>query len=259
MHVHRPTRQSSLPSAAHDRLQHLQSQPELAGERVYCGTVYPLRGATADRAAPLFTYARHVRQTVQGQEASHLTYDLRGQLIIEERVTLTPRHTLLRMEVANRQTGHAGSVRVDADARRLHYTWGTARTTRTARENLAPDTLVVAGPNLHGTLLHHWDLLKAGLPLQVRMLVPARRGSYGFTVRRAAPEPATSDATIFVATPSNLLLRWAVAPLRTVFDTQHRSLLRYEGRVPPRAQAADGSLRDLDGCVHYTPQLHGYR
>lgn len=280
MRFNRPTPQSPLPAAAHHRLQQLQAQPELAGERVYCGTVYPLRGAPAERAGALFTYARHVRPTAQGLEASHLTYDLQGRLIIEERVALTQSHALHRMDVANRQTGHAGSVVADADAQSLHFTWSTGHTTRTAREPLAPKTLLVAGPNLHSTLLRHWDLLHAGLALRVHMLVPARLGSYGFTVRcaGAAPrcprppgdEPANPpaavapaipgpDTTTFVATPSNLLLRWALAPLRSVFDSEHRSLTRYEGRVPPHRQTAEGRLRDLDARVLYTPQAQGYR
>lgn len=44
-----------------------------------------------------------------------------------------------------------------------------------------------------------------------------------------------------------------------VFNTADRTLLRYEGRVPPMAAGPHGGLKDLDARVLYTPQPQGYQ
>lgn len=261
-----------LAGSAGERLQQLQSQPTLAGVQVYRGQVIPLDAhTTADKQlqddGPLFTYARHVLRTDDALAASHLTYDPAGALLIEERVTMSHSYAFQRMDVANRQTGHSGSVERSADGHELHYNWTENGTTRTATETI-DHTPLVAGPNLHGTVLRHWDSLHAGQPLRVRLVVPARLRSYDFNLgleaqthghNSASTQGPTQRQAVFIATPASLLLRLAVAPLRMVFDTADRTLLRYEGRVPPMAPGPHGGLKDLDARVLYTPQLQGYQ
>lgn len=262
----------SLAGAASERLQQLQAEPTLAGVQVYRGQVARLAARTPidslqQEDKTLFTYARHVLRTDDALAASHLTYDPVGALLIEERVTISHSYTFHRMDVANQQTGHSGSVERSADGRALHYTWTAKGTTRTATETIG-DALLVAGPNLHGTVLHHWESLHAGQPLRVRLVVPDRQQSYDFNVQLAPLAQGQISAstqgqapmqTVFIATPASFLLRLAVAPLRMVFDSADRTLLRYEGRVPPMALGPRGSLQDLDARVLYTPQPQGYQ
>lgn len=259
-----------LAGPADERLHQLQDQPTLAGVQVYRGQVVPLDAhAPADKQSqddgPLFTYTRHVLRTDDTLAVSHLTYDPAGALLIEERVTMSRTYVFQRMDVANRQTGHSGSVERSADGRELRYIWTANGTTRTATETI-DDTPLVAGPNLHGTVLQHWDNLHAGQQLRVRLVVPARLQSYDFRLRleppararTSAPAPAAKEV-VFIATPESLLLRLAVAPLHMVFDSTDRTLLRYERRVPPMAQGPHGGLTDLDARVFYTPQPQGYQ
>ena len=235
-----------------ERLHALQRHPELAGSVVYWGDVYP---AAAPPGTPaMFRYARRAQPTATGWSAAHLTYQNDGTLIIEERVDMSAAYAFARMEVSNHQTGQSGSAVLSADGRQLHYTWTSAGTTRTATETVAAP--VVAGPNLHGTMLRNWDALRAGQALQVRLAVPSRLESHGFDLRL---DREGEGRTVFSATPSNWLVRMAVAPLRVTFDSATRRLLRYDGRVPPMQLNATGRLTDLDARVLYTQQADGYR
>ena len=61
--------------------------------------------------------------------------------------------------------------------------------------------------------------------------------------------PAGGAVLSFTATSA--IVRAAVPPMRLVFDTKTRKILRYEGRVPP--MIADGhELSPLDARVEYT-------
>ena len=86
---------------------------------------------------------------------------------------------------------------------------------------------MVAGPSLHGTMLQHWDRLRAGAVLRVRLAVPSRLESHGFDIRLSQE---ADGHTVFSATPASWLVRLAVAPLRATFDTATRSLVRSDGR-----------------------------
>lgn len=238
------TTQPSTPAlapCADERLNVLQERPDLAGHQVHKAEVYPL-GQTG--APLLFTYARHVQSIGADLVASHLTYLPTGELIIEERVTTSSRHGFQRFDVANRQTGLSGSVVLHPEHRQLRFE-RTGTTPRYGTE-VATDP-VVAGPNLHGHILQHWDTLVAGTPQRVRLVVLARMETLGFTVRLSE---AGSDFSAFTVTPSHLLIRLAVSPLRVVFDNATRRVLRYEGRVPPM-RAVGKRLVDLDARVDY--------
>lgn len=240
---------SPLPVHAADRLEALQADPTLAGERVYRADVYAPDGPPG--AAPLFVYTRHVQTVGPSQSASHLTYLPGGELIIEECVLLSRDGTLQRFDVANRQTGLAGSAVLDAQQRRLLLDQpGTAMST--IEHVTAP---VVAGPNLHAHILRHWNALSGGQRLKVRLVALERMETIGFDLQLIA---SANDHSTFQITPSQWLYRLAVSPLRVVFDHATRRVTRYEGRVPPKRELADRRV-DLDAVVHYHWDTDHYR
>ena len=243
---------TGMAPAAAQRLDALDANPGLAGDVVYWGEVFPM-AAPAGTAAP-YRYARRVLALPAGLSAAHLTYGADGRLLIEERVSLSEHRSFQRLDVANRQTLESGSAVLSPDGRQLHFSWTSAGTTRTSVE--AVDAPVVAGPSLHGTMLQHWDTLRAGEVLRVRLAVPSRLESHGFDIRLSQE---ADGHTVFSATPASWLVRLAVAPLRATFDTATRSLVRYEGRVPPMQARDNGKLAALDARVLYTPQANGYR
>ena len=115
--------------------------------------------------------------------------------------------------------------------------------------------MVVAGPTLHGFILSHWAQLQDGQEVPIRFIVLKEKQTYGFTVRL---EQHSASETRFTITPSNLLIRWFIAPLQVVFDNERKTVLRYAGRVPPLHEV-DGSLQDLDARVEYESVAARYR
>ncbi|HEX5736949.1 MAG TPA: hypothetical protein VFY22_00445 [Hydrogenophaga sp.] len=237
-----------LPAQAADRLNALQAHPELAGDRIYRADVFP-QGESG--APPLFFYARHVQAIGDDLLASHLTYLPSGDLIIEERVTSSLSYGFQRFDVANRQTGLAGSVVLDAGQNRLRF----KRTNSVQQQSERVNAPVVAGPNLHGHILRHWDALAKAERLPVRMAVLARMETLGFDIHKVE---SNDNVTAFQITPSHFLIRLVVSPLRVVFDNATRRVLRYEGRVPPM-RANEQKLVDLDAVVHYHWDTDRYR
>lgn len=237
-----------LPAPAAARLDALQTHPGLAGERVYRADVRPLE---APDAPPLFVYARHVKSSGDDRVASHLTYLPSGELIIEERVTSSAGHVFQRLDVANRQTGLAGSVVLDADQDRLHF----ERTDAAQHKSERVSAPVVAGPNLHGHILRHRDALAKAERLPVRLVVLARMETLGFDIHQLA---SNGHVSTFQITPSHFLLRLVVSPLRVIFDDATGRVLRYEGRVPPMRDGGQ-KLVDLDATVDYHWDADRYR
>ena len=92
--------------------------------------------------------------------------------------------------------------------------------------------------------------------LSVRMIVMSEKRTYGFRIRRLPP---ADGRTSFTITPTNWLVRLALAPLTVTFDSATRSVVRYEGRVPPMQAQADGALKALDATVDYTMAAPAYR
>jgi hypothetical protein len=221
------------------------------GSAIYEGRVFP--GDAEPSARPLYTYERRVAAEGDTLIASHLTHDADGTLLIDETVRMSSRYALQRFEADNRQQGWRGTATLAADGRRLDFElW------RDGRRSLASEALrapVVAGPSLHGFILQHWERLVAGGPVDVRMIAMAQRTTYGFRIRLLRRD---ADRTAFSVTPTNWLLRLAVAPLTVAFDSRTRLVLRYEGRVPP-LRVVDGRAREFDARVDYTMKAAAYR
>ena len=80
------------------------------------------------------------------------------------------------------------------------------------------------------------------------------------TVVKAGPkfEKLADGKASFTITPSNFLIRMAVAPLQVTFDAGTKTPVRYEGRVPPMENIS-GKLKDLDARVEYTSVSAVYR
>jgi hypothetical protein len=240
---------AQLPATATTRLDSLERLPDIAGTAIYRGSVFPLHGNTTDT---LYTYERRVAQDMSMLRVAHITRTLQRRVIIEESAVCAADYALQRFDAVNAQAGFVGSAVVSADGRRVDFRLERDGRVTTASQDI--DAPVVAGPTVHGFIRAHWDQLISGSRLKVRMIVMTRTTTYGFDVRAA---PAANGTTTFTVTPSSMLIRLVVAPLRVTFDTA-RNVVRYEGRVPPM-RFGDGKWHDLDARVDYTMLVPEYR
>lgn len=221
---------------------------------IYEGRVHA-PGAAPD-AQPAYVYERRVAATDDGGlTASHLTRQLGSSaVLIDETARVSAGYVLRRFDADNRQQGFAGHVIVSADGRRLDYELRSADGS-VARRSESIDAPAVTGPSLHGFMLQHWDSLMAGNTVDVRMIVLAKTTTYGFRIKLHSQD---AGRTAFSLTPTNWLVRLAVAPLTVTFDLNTRHVLRYEGRVPPLL-VVNGKAREFDARVDYTMQTAVYR
>lgn len=232
------------------KLEALQTSPETAGTLVYRGNTFTQR---TPAGAALYRYERRVQNAPTGLTASHITSDPAGHVIIVESALVSPSYETQRFEATNQQSGFTGSVRISNGGRHLEYELNDNGKRSTASEDVSDP--VVCGPSLFGFILKNWDSLLAGTTLPVRMLVLKDKTTYGFDLKL---ERLANGHASFTLTPSNFLIRLAIAPLRVVFDASTRTVVRYEGRVPPMENVS-GKLKDLDARVEYTPMSPVYR
>jgi hypothetical protein len=241
---------AQLAVAGTARLDSLRRMPDMPGALIYQGTVFALRGPGAE---PLFRYERRVRSTAAGISVTHATRDPIGALIIDESAQLSTAYDFQRFDAANAQTGISGSVIASQDGHHLEYTLNDNGHVSMKSEDVQDP--VVAGPSVHGFIRQHWDELATGNRIRVRMIVLNRKTSYAFDLRM---ERQADGQTTFSSTPSSALVRLVIKPLRVVFANADRTLVRYEGRVPPM-QTVNGKLKDLDARVEYRMVASAYR
>jgi hypothetical protein len=236
--------------AAFAKLETLQASPEAAGTLVYRGKTFAQRTPTG---APLFSYERRVLTAPTGLIASHITSDPSGQVVMVESALVSSDYEIQRFEATNQQSRFAGSVQISNGGRHLVYELSDNGKRSTVVEDVSDP--VVCGPSLFGFIRKNWDPLMLGKTLPVRMLVLKDKTTYGFDLKF---EKLANGHASFSFTPSNFLIRAAIAPLRVVFDASTKTAVQYEGRVPPM-ESVSGKLKDLDARVEYLPVAATYR
>jgi len=97
--------------------------------------------------------------------------------------------------------------------------------------------------------------LGAGKTVPVRFIVLSEKQTYGFDIRQ---ESQAKGQSVYSITPSSWLIRLFIATMRVTVDANSKTVLRYEGRVPPK-QMDSGKLVDLDARVDYTSVAATYR
>jgi hypothetical protein len=241
---------AALDEPSHAQLRMLDRRPDAAGELVYQGATY-----AQDRPGqpPLFRYERRVQEGAEGLLATHLTREPDGRLIIVESAQVAADYALQVFTVINQQNDFSGSVHVSADGRHLRYRLYEQGQWSSAEEEVSSP--VLSGPSLHGFIYQHWAALVAGQSLPVRFIVLREKQTYGFTVRY---DGSVDGQAHFSLSPSSFWVGLVVAPLRLTFSAADKTLLRYEGRVPPQ-QSVAGKHEDLDARVEYSSVAASYR
>ncbi len=231
-------------------LDQLATTPDAAGELIYDGAVYdPQRSAQQE---PVFTYQRRVRAEGSRRVSTHLTRGPDDAALLSLTATHAPNYDFVDLTQVNRQNQVVGSARM-RDEHHLAFERTRAGRTRTRIERV--DVPVVVGPTLFGWALEHWDALSRGEVFELRFAVIDDARTYACELREVEAQAGT---TVFSFAASSALVRASVPPMRLVFDTKTRKILRYEGRVPPML-ARGKRLAPLDARVEYTFVAPAYR
>ncbi|MGQ0709945.1 MAG: hypothetical protein ACT4NV_09385 [Rhodoferax sp.] len=241
---------AALDAPAQVRLQALGAAPSLAGELIYQGRTFAL---DASGPEPLFHYERRVLVTPLALIATHLTREPTQRLVIAEEAQYSPGYRLQRFSAYNLQLGYSGVAQLSPDGRRVRYSVNDKGVASTAEESI--EHPAVSGPSLFGFILAHAAELATGRTVPVRFIVLKDKRSYGLDIRQ---ESATPEQVVYSISASQWWLRPFLASMRLVVDADRRSIVRYEGRVPPM-RTVTGTLADLDARVEYTPVAAAYR
>jgi hypothetical protein len=227
-----------------------QAAPQGREQRIYRGTYYR-RGAAAS-APKLFWYERWIKEEAGLSRATHTHHALSGGVLLRQSAVHSADYTLSRFESDHRQTGVRVDARVLAPGRvRLQRTSGG----KVETVELEHEHPLVVGPTLYGTMLRRWDELARGRTVVVDYLSVERLDTYAFEIRRVASDATT---TSFELEPHGFILSLLVAPLRVVFLTRTRQVLRYEGPSPVLLEA--GTEREsFDARIEYSEPAAVFR
>jgi len=197
------------------------------GTRIYTGEVLDSQGV------PIFRYTR----SSTGRWSVHRSFDANTHGLVVTQAARHDRAYVLQQYVEDHVQLGLRSVVSSPDPDHLAYTTQQGRRIRHRTERI--DAPAVTGPTLFGFVVTHWDRLARGEAIEVRFIVAERRRSYRFILRM--PEPATVEMR-----PRSRILQRSIAPICMLFDARTRTILAYEGRIPPRK---DG--RPVDARVEY--------
>ncbi len=205
------------------------------GMRIYAGEVHAAAGTH------LFHYTRSSIDRGRGWTSVHRSYDATtDDLLVAQAADHDAAYVLHRYVEHHQQLGIRSLVTAP-DAEHLAYT--SVRGARTRHRTERIDAPAVTGPTLFGFVRTHWDRLERGESIVIRFVVAERRRSYPFVLRMSPP---ANGRTTVQMRPRAPLLRLTIPPMHMRFDTQTRTILEYEGRVPPRHEG-----QPVDGRVHY--------
>jgi hypothetical protein len=218
------------------------------GEHIYRGRVYAIDGHPAQ---PTYVYERHVDTQGAALVSTHVTRDGRGVIQLAEAAEHAADYSLASYTLYANQLGQTGSIHVDGDQVAFRVREGDRE--RTATEQV--DAPVLVGPTLVGYIVDHLDELARGETFSVRMAILDRLETIGFDLE-AVDAPA--GRTRVKMSPSSFLIGLAVAPIYFTYDTQSRSLVRLEGRVPTKVRAGE-HWADFDARVEYEMVAARYR
>ncbi len=205
------------------------------GTRVYEGSVYGPEGT------PMFRYTRDSRTGGRAWTSIHRSVRADdGEPVVVQAAEHDASYALHRYVEDHQQLGVRSEVVVLDGGTVIFESHERGRVRRRSEPLRAP---VVTGPTLFGFVSTRWDRLRRGEVIEVRFVVAERRRSYAFTLTMA---PSQSDRTVVTMRASSPFVRRSVPPMRMTFATGTRTIVRYEGRIPPRWKG-----RQVDARVEY--------
>ena len=226
------------------------AQAPAGDSRIYKGTYY--RRDSAASAAQLFWYERRSRDEGGLIRSTHTHHTLAGRVVLRQSALHSAKYGLQSFQSDHHQTGVSARAQVLGAGRvRLSRKDGPEQETVV----LEHDHPLVVGPTLYGMMLEHWDALVSGRSVVVDYLSIERLDTYAFEIRRVQSDSRT---TTFELAPSGLLLSLLVSPLRVVFLSERRQVLRYEGPSPVLLEM-NAERQSFDARIEYSETAPVFR
>ncbi len=152
---------------------------------------------------------------------------------------------VISYRVNQKQLVEEGSIEVKDN--KVFFTYKKKdREAKTSEEKYV-DNLVI-GPSLVPYMQKHWDKLKAGETLSVRLAVPDRRETVGFSLFK--DKSSTDDKFIVKMKASSLVISAIVDPLYFSFLPDGSRMVEMKGRTQAKKDK-DGKFSDLDAHTIY--------
>ena len=224
------------------KLKAMESSPDTMGTLIYEGAVFPL----GDRSPKqVFSYERRVKEEKELVAATHITRDMGKNIIVTQRAMYLQKYQLKEFEYINGQVGYIAKAKIDGKMLRFTLTDNAGQVTNFEEEVNEP---LAVGPTLFGLIVENWEEMSKGNSFFLRFVVAEQKQSYRFEVRKLSDN---NGITQFEMKATNWLIGLFIAPFRFDYDSSKRTILTYQGRVPPML-LVDGKLKELDARVSYT-------
>lgn len=189
----------------------------------------------------MFRYTRNIGTQGDAWTSVHISRTARdGHVVVSQAAEHDPSYALRRYVEDHHQLGIRSEVVADGADGLAYTTHRRGRVRRRTERLRAP---AVTGPTLFGFVAAHWDRLRSGEAIAVQFVVAERRRSYRFVLTMTNDAAPHAEVTMRANSP---LLRLSVPPMRMTFDSETHTIVRYEGRIPPRWEG-----RPVDARVEY--------
>ncbi|MCB0378678.1 MAG: hypothetical protein KDD33_09315 [Bdellovibrionales bacterium] len=204
------------------------------------GELFDLDGKTKR-----FSYERFHDEGAEQQTDRSLYKDLQGDVMVEEKL-ITKNGEFVSYAIDHKQTGEKGLVEKRGDKIFFQKTKSDGKVD-TDTESYPSHFMV--GMQIVSYMRQHWDALKGGKKVEIRLGVWSRTETIGFRLRKG---DSKAGEFVVVMEPSSFFIRSLVDPLHFYFDPSDKRLVKITGRTQPKIKK-DGKWKDFDALSKYYP------
>lgn len=222
-------------------LKEIGNSPDASGILIYEGVVFPIETGNSKQ---IFSYERRVKEEKELSSATHITRDMEKKVVVTQSAKYFAKKDLKEFEYTNGQVGYIAKAEVVGKLIRFKLTDNLGQVTTSEEEVNEP---LAVGPTLFGLIAEHWEELSKGNSFFLRFVVAEQKQTYRFEVRKLSD---SNGIARFEMKATNWLIGLFIAPFQFDYDSSKRTIVTYQGRVPPML-IVEGKLKELDARVVY--------
>jgi len=192
----------------------------------------------------LFRFEKVVTQKAGGRFVMAKYTDASGKLALEESIQYGADGSLLKLVRTQHQINEKTTVERKGD--KVIFMRLYQGDKDDDDEDWEKNT--VTSEQLSGFIRKHWASLTGGEDQDIRLVVPSRRETVGFTIEQVKDRDFNgSKVRVFEMSPSSMFIRAIVKPVFLYFSPEgSHEMLMVDGRMPVKQFEDDGDYSDLD-------------